>query len=155
MVKALLPIFKQQTKDNVYGDAQILNVNSMAGLIPSSGIMMSPYEVAKNAAESFTDGLRLEFKMFGIQVVSVNPSMHNTPMVTQAQNVVRSKLDGLPEETKKEYGQGTCSTCFRHFLNDLQRHCRIKSTLGTIVGPAVQVLASIWTHFYFVSMFIV
>jgi NAD(P)-dependent dehydrogenase (short-subunit alcohol dehydrogenase family) len=153
MVKALLPIFKQQSKDNVYGDAQILNVNSMASMIPSSGIMMSPYDVAKNAAESFTDGIRLEFKMFGIQVVSVNPSMHNTPLVTMAQNALLSQLDQLPDETKKEYGEGTCTTCFRLLFNGLQRHDRIESTLEPFYDLPPKSRSPNLTHFVCIDVY--
>jgi 11-cis-retinol dehydrogenase len=78
MVKAFLPIFKKQVVQNTYRDAQIMNVISMAGLLGNGGLAHSPYEVSKNAAEAFTDGLRLEMKMFGIKVVALNPSFHKT-----------------------------------------------------------------------------
>ena len=106
MAKAFLPIFKRQAADQTYSDARIMNVISMAGMISAGGLGLSPYEVAKNAAEAFTDGLRLEMKMFGVDVIAVNPSFHKTPLVTNVRPQMEKFWDELNPNLKKEYGQG-------------------------------------------------
>jgi NAD(P)-dependent dehydrogenase (short-subunit alcohol dehydrogenase family) len=107
MVKAFLPIFKRQAAEQTYADARIMNVISMAGMISASGLSMSTYEVSKNAAEAFTDGLRLEMKMFGVDVIAVNPSFHKTPLLEGVRQKLEKDLwDPLNPKVKKEYGQG-------------------------------------------------
>ena len=79
----------------------------MAGMAAGSGLAMTPYEVSKNAAAAFTDGLRLEMKMFGIDVVAVNPSFHKTPIVEDIRVRMKAGLwDTISPEFKEEYGQG-------------------------------------------------
>jgi 3-hydroxybutyrate dehydrogenase len=107
MIKAFLPIFKQQAIDQSYRDSQIVNVISIAGMFSGSGLGLTPYEVAKNAAEAFTDSLRLEMKMFGVQVVAVNPSFHKTPLVQNVkQRLTKDLWESLSPDLQKEYGQG-------------------------------------------------
>lgn len=108
MVKAFLPIFKKQVLTKRYENAQIANIISVAGMLSAGGFAISPYEVSKNAAESFTDSLRLEMKMFGIKVIAVNPTFHETPLVTEGLENIRSKVfDCLSPTTMEEYGEGT------------------------------------------------
>jgi NAD(P)-dependent dehydrogenase (short-subunit alcohol dehydrogenase family) len=110
MVKAFLPIFKRQAAEQTYGDARIMNVVSMAGMLSAGGMAMTPYEVSKNAAEAFTDGLRLEMKMFGVDVIAVNPSFHKTPLATGIRRRLEKDIwDQLNPKIKKEYGQGMSS----------------------------------------------
>jgi NAD(P)-dependent dehydrogenase (short-subunit alcohol dehydrogenase family) len=107
--KAFLPIFKQQAAERSYADSQIVNVVSMAGMLSAGGWGATPYEVSKNAAEAFTDGLRLEMKMFGVKVVSVNPSMHQTPLTDNDRVEKRSReevWEPMAPSLKQEYGQG-------------------------------------------------
>lgn len=136
-VKTFLPIFKRQARDrrrhrhrlqqrratNNDEDAsslsssssrflrsRILNINSAAGILPSGGLAASPYEVAKNAAVAFTDSLRLEMKMFDVDVVSVNPSFHATPLADpkRLEREIREQTwDPLSQSKKDEYGNGT------------------------------------------------
>jgi 3-hydroxybutyrate dehydrogenase len=107
MVKAFLPIFKQQAINQSYRDSQIVNVISMAGMLSGGGLGLTPYEVAKNAAEAFTDSLRLEMKMFGVQVVAVNPSFHKTPLVQNLkQRLTKDLWEPLSPDLQKEYGRG-------------------------------------------------
>jgi NAD(P)-dependent dehydrogenase (short-subunit alcohol dehydrogenase family) len=111
MAKAFLPIFKRQAAEQTYGDARIMNVISMAGMLSASGLALNPYEVAKHAAEAFTDGLRLELKMFGVDVIAVNPSFHKTPLVADIRRQLEKDVwDQLNPKVKQEYGQGMSST---------------------------------------------
>jgi short-subunit dehydrogenase len=106
MTKAFLPIFKQQAIGRTYGDSQIVNMVSMAGMLSGGGIGLTAYEVSKNAAEAFTDALRLEMKMFGVKVVSVNPSFHSTPLVSDTKKNLKDSWDNMSPDLQKEYGQG-------------------------------------------------
>jgi NAD(P)-dependent dehydrogenase (short-subunit alcohol dehydrogenase family) len=106
MTKAFLPIFKQQAIGRTYGDSQIVNMVSMAGMLSAGGIALPAYEVSKNAAEAFTDALRLEMKMFGVKVVSVNPSFHSTPLVSDTQKKLKEAWENMSPDLQKEYGHG-------------------------------------------------
>lgn len=133
-VKTFLPIFKRQARDrrrhrhrlqqrrasnndedssslssssSRFLRSRILNINSAAGILPSGGLAASPYEVAKNAAVAFTDSLRLEMKMFDVDVVSVNPSFHATPLADpkRLEREIREQTwDPLLQSKKDEYG---------------------------------------------------
>ena len=109
MTKAFLPILKDQV---IGGKApyppQIVNIVSVAGMTSGGGGAASAYEASKHATEAFTNALRLEMKMFGIRVVAINPSFHETPMAygltTRIQNQLLNKMTA---EKKEEYGEGT------------------------------------------------
>jgi short-subunit dehydrogenase len=107
--KSFLPIFKKQAIEKTHTDARILNVISMAGIIAGPG--MTPYFASKHAALAFTTGLRMELKAFGIQVSAVNPAFHETPLVNSIGDTLTSVWEGLPEEKRKEYGEGTYVYC--------------------------------------------
>jgi NAD(P)-dependent dehydrogenase (short-subunit alcohol dehydrogenase family) len=106
MTKAFLPLLKKQAVEGVYKNSRIVNIISMAGMLSGSGLAFSPYEMAKNAAEAFTDALRLEMKMFGIYVVGINPSFHGTPLVSNIRDEVMRAWEKLPVSKKREYGKG-------------------------------------------------
>ena len=64
IVKTFLPFLKDQYVSPVtpYKDARIVNMTSMAGIVPALG--MSPYTASKFAAEGFSNALRLELRDF-------------------------------------------------------------------------------------------
>jgi NAD(P)-dependent dehydrogenase (short-subunit alcohol dehydrogenase family) len=123
MVKAFLPIFKSQAVyvfrddqrpknrpsplSSSFYAPQIVNVISMAGT-SRGGLALTPYEVSKTAAEAFTDGLRLEMKMWGVTVVDINPSFHTTPLTTNIYDKLQEELwtRQLSDSLKREYGRG-------------------------------------------------
>ena len=79
----------------------------MAGTVSGGGLALSAYESAKHAIEAFTDGLRLEMKMFGISVVAVNPSFHRTPLVDNLSSRMQRELWlKIPATKRAEYGEG-------------------------------------------------
>ena len=124
--KAFLPLFQQQAKQRSAGRAntrasfhamRIININSMAGQIPSGVFCLTPYEVSKNAAASFTDGLRLELKPWGIDVISVDPSFHETPMADTSAMCTRMRndvWDRLPRDKQDNYGTRFLETYIDH-----------------------------------------
>jgi NAD(P)-dependent dehydrogenase (short-subunit alcohol dehydrogenase family) len=101
--KAFLSIFKQQAIDGSHRGGRIMNLTSMAGLCPPMAAMAA-YAASKHAANVFTRGLRNEMAGFGVQVCSLNPSFHKTPLVTGMQNNITSVYNGLSPTLRNQYG---------------------------------------------------
>ena len=102
VTKTFLPILKSQACDGTYQHSRIINIVSVAGLIPLSG----PYSGSKYAAEAFSNILRHELKSFDISVVTMNPSFHKTPMADQIVSNFEQKYNNLDDDLKKQYGDG-------------------------------------------------
>ena len=103
--KAFLPMLKRQAIQGIYR-GRILNLTSSAGLVwglPG----LSAYSSSKHAANIVSDYLRLELKTaFGIPVVTVNPSFHDTPMVNGMKDYADQQWENeVSPEKKQEYGQ--------------------------------------------------
>ncbi|GKY97041.1 hypothetical protein MPSEU_000662700 [Mayamaea pseudoterrestris] len=101
---AFLPLLKDQAIHGTHVGARILNVVSMAGLVPG-GSGLGTYGPSKFAATSFSTVLRAELKAFGIQVSTVNPSFHGTPLVHQMRNDMTRTWDNLSKDKRAEYGE--------------------------------------------------
>jgi len=106
--KAFLPLFKNQSIAGLYHDARILNMVSMAGLV---ALMpgLAAYGASKYAAQAFSQCLRNEVFDFNIQVATINPTFHATPMVQKLNTAVDNRWKSLSEETRTQYGEGACS----------------------------------------------
>jgi len=100
--KAYLSIFKNQIR-NGNDCARIVNITSMAGLV-ASGIA-TPYCASKHAAEAFSNCLRLELGSFGIPVVTINPTFHETRMASTMGDEWRKLWNRLDPNLQKEYGE--------------------------------------------------
>lgn len=106
--KAFLPILKEQAISRIHTDARILNITSMAGLVAQGAIGMSAYSASKHAANAFSQILRAEvFPSFQIQVTTINPSFHGTPLVHSMGGLASQQWASLKASTKAEYGEGT------------------------------------------------
>jgi len=103
-VKSFLPILKAQACSHLHDNARIVNMVSMAGLVSNAGI--SSYYGSKHAQEAFTSCLRMELKSFDIDVVTVNPSVHETPMNDGLGKQISGIWENLSSELKEEYGMG-------------------------------------------------
>jgi NAD(P)-dependent dehydrogenase (short-subunit alcohol dehydrogenase family) len=101
--KAFIPLLKKQAQAGTHKGGRIITMTSMAGLVPGE-YGFSTYCASKHAAQSLTESLRFELANFGIQVMTVNPSFHNTSIIDTVQPL---KLwETLPSEVKVEYGEG-------------------------------------------------
>ena len=105
--KAFLPLFKEQSILASHTGARIINITSMAGYI-SNGLMgMSAYVASKHAANAFSHCLRTELPpSYNIQVCTINPSFHKTPLVDTMDQVLAKKWETLDPKLKEEYGEG-------------------------------------------------
>jgi len=95
-------LLKAQAREYRY--ARIVNVVSMAGLV--TGGFAAPYHGSKFAAEALSSCLRSELRNFHIQVVTVNPSFHKTPLVTCMRQNVINMWEQVPPAIQEEYGEG-------------------------------------------------
>ncbi|MCC5981310.1 MAG: SDR family NAD(P)-dependent oxidoreductase [Oceanicaulis sp.] len=62
---------------------RIVNISSVAGF--SANPLLTPYSCSKFAMEAFTQGLRRELMMYGIDVVAINPGPIATPIWDKAE----------------------------------------------------------------------
>lgn len=65
---------------------------------------MGAYGPSKFAAQCFSTVLRLELKAFNVQVCTINPSFHGTPLVDTMRPVVIDTWQSLEESQRQEYG---------------------------------------------------
>jgi len=103
--KAFLPLLKEQAIERSYGGSRILNLTSLAGVMPGAP-GSAAYGASKHAAQAFSQSLRGELNAFGIQVSTVNPSVHGTPLLKGAAGRLEELWKGLSEEKREEYGEG-------------------------------------------------
>jgi len=105
VTKAFLPILKSQSCNGIYFNSRVINIVSVAGLVP----LNAPYSGSKYAAEAFSNVLRQELKSFDISVVTLNPSFHKSPLTDRMEPLFLEKIQNLDPELKKQYGEGILS----------------------------------------------
>lgn len=88
MVKAVLPVMRRQ------GGGQIINMSSLAGLVPV--IFWGMYTASKFAIEGYTETLRHEIKPFGINVSLVEPGFIRTSITDNATHAADTIEDYTP-----------------------------------------------------------
>ena len=81
---------------------RIVMISSIAGF--SSTPLLSPYCASKFALEALTDGMRLELKPWGIEVVSVQPGAIKTEIWNKARAYVDGELRKYPPKAFEKYG---------------------------------------------------
>ena len=64
---------------------RIVNISSVAGL--NATPLVTPYACSKFAMEAFTQGLRRELMLYGIDVVAINPGPIATPIWDKAEEI--------------------------------------------------------------------
>jgi len=70
-------------KDFAGTPGRIVNISSVAGFQATP--MLTPYACSKFALEAFTEGLRREMMLYGIDVVAINPGPIQTPIWDKAE----------------------------------------------------------------------
>jgi len=103
--KAFLPILKRQALEKGAKGSKIVNLTSLAGICPGA-YGGSAYSSSKHAAQGFSQSLRLEMAQFGVQVSTINPTFHSTPLVETMPSALEDFASELPKDRHEEYGQG-------------------------------------------------
>jgi NAD(P)-dependent dehydrogenase (short-subunit alcohol dehydrogenase family) len=123
----------------------IMNVISMAGTVCPTGMALSPYEISKAAAQTFTDSLRLEMKPWGVHVVAVCPSFHKTPMI---ENIYDKMMHGiwapLDDQLKKEYGLPYMERYARHVDTMMRTQQWDSSVTVNLMAKTILESSSLW-----------
>ena len=126
--KAFLPIFKQQVKKGTHAGGRIVNLASMAGKATCCG-NLTAYSASKHAVVAFSHGLRIDLAPFGIEVGTMCPTFHGTPMVKDAGQSFDGIWKTLPKHITEEYGEGTFPIQNRRVILFLRFCLALKSFL--------------------------
>ena len=95
VTQSLIPLLRK-------AQGRILMISSEAGF--SSTPLMSSYSASKFALEALTDGMRLELKPWGIDVVSVQPGAIETDIWQKARYYAERTLRKYPPAAFEMYG---------------------------------------------------
>lgn len=96
VTKAYLPLLGA-TKNYTKKPGKILNISSTSGVI--SFPFLSPYCSSKFALEAFSDALRRELLLYGIDVIKIAPGPIKTPIWKKSDSISQEILDS-------DYGPG-------------------------------------------------
>jgi len=77
------------------GRGQIINIASLAGVLPTPGLAL--YNASKAAVVAFTEAARQEYKARGIHICAVLPSFTNTELVAGTRSP-RGQKNNEPED---------------------------------------------------------
>ncbi|CAB9502206.1 Short-chain dehydrogenase/reductase family 9C member 7 [Seminavis robusta] len=113
-VKEFMPLFKKQAAEGTYSGARIVNMSSIMGMFPG-GICGTPYVASKYAVDSMTENLRLEMMPYGVRVVCINPSIHNTTLTrpdTMDESICQV-WNAMSPSLREDYGK----SCLQAFLD--------------------------------------
>ena len=83
--------------------ARIINITSIAGFCAFP--FNSAYCVSKFGLEAYSRSLRLELKQWGVEVISVQPGVVETPIWEKSKAVARVNFEGLPSRALDLYGK--------------------------------------------------
>ncbi len=95
VTQSLLPLLRK-------AQGRIVMISSEAGF--SSTPLLSPYSASKFALEALTDGMRLELRPWGIDVVSVQPGAIDTDIWEKARYYAEETLRKYPPGAFEMYG---------------------------------------------------
>ena len=110
VTKAYLPLLGA-VKNYTEKPGKIINISSTSGVIAFP--FMSPYCASKFALEAFSDSLRRELIMYGIDVVKIAPGPIKTPIWKKSEMVSQDEI------VNSDYGPG-----FQIFINHVRKSAK-------------------------------
>jgi len=126
MTLKFLPLLKKSK-------GRVINIASIAGQLgfPALGA----YCASKFACEGFSDSLRREMNLFGVDVVLIEPGFTNTPIVQNSQIYVQEIWKNSAEELRLEYGGEKFFQRQLQLMSAFQKYCQEPSkVVNTLVG---------------------
>jgi NAD(P)-dependent dehydrogenase (short-subunit alcohol dehydrogenase family) len=96
LTQACLPLLRLAT-------GRMINISSISGRIAAP--FFGPYAASKFALEAYSDALRLELHRWGLKVVLIEPGAIQTPIWEKSLAAAQERLEALPEQAHKLYGQ--------------------------------------------------
>jgi len=109
------------------GYGQIVNVASLAGLIP--GGLMTSYVATKHAVVGFTLSLRAEAYQYGIKVNALCPGFIETPIHNNTLKVSNYLEDKKNQRNKKRFP--TAKDCINEMMRGIEKNKAIIISPGT------------------------
>jgi NAD(P)-dependent dehydrogenase (short-subunit alcohol dehydrogenase family) len=95
ITQAFLPLLG--AKENCpHAAGRVFNISSAAGEIANA--FMGPYSASKHALEAISKTMRMEFMLYGIDVVVIGPGVVKTPIWDKAEEVDLNKFAGTGYE---------------------------------------------------------
>lgn len=91
ITQAFLPLLGA-TQNCAHAPGRIFNISSAAGEIANA--FMGPYTASKHALEAISKTMRMEFMLYGIDVVVIGPGVVKTPIWDKAEEVDLGKFEG-------------------------------------------------------------
>jgi len=103
--KAFLPLLKRRTATTEHGRKRIVIITSMLSQIPHFP-GLAGYTASKHALDAYANCLRLEMKVWGVQVVNICPGVTATPFAAgTTTNQQRIWDTEASPDIKEDYGQ--------------------------------------------------
>lgn len=106
---------------------KIIMIGSGGGLIANP--FFSPYSSSKFALEGYTDSLRRELMLFGIQVIMIEPGMVKTPIWDKGENILDGYNGTLFKDEVANFGSLAISTARKIGLDPSKLASKIYSVL--------------------------
>jgi len=106
ITKAFIPLLKKTS-------GRFINMSSIAGVVAPP--CFSPYVGSKFAIEGFSDSLRREMAVWGVDVSVIECGFMRTPMLDNMKNAFQRAYDRNPDNIKQLYGQEWCE----HFNTEM------------------------------------
>lgn len=100
------------------GFGQIVNVSSLAGLIP--GGLMTSYVASKHAVVGFSLALRAEAKLYGIKINALCPGFIETPLHDSTEKVSDYLLLEKSQRNKAHYP--TADQCIKPMMRGVEKN---------------------------------
>lgn len=96
VTQAVLPLIRQVA-------GRIVNISSIGGRLASP--FLGAYHASKFAIEAITDSLRLELRPWGIEVISIEPGVIDTPIWETSLARAERIIEAYPDEAQALYGE--------------------------------------------------
>jgi NAD(P)-dependent dehydrogenase (short-subunit alcohol dehydrogenase family) len=84
VTQAFLPLLGAR-KQSPHPAGRIINISSVSGIV--SYPFLAPYVASKHALEGLSDSLRVELKLYGIDVILIEPGSVRTPIWDKAEQL--------------------------------------------------------------------
>ncbi|HLG75841.1 MAG TPA: SDR family oxidoreductase [Ktedonobacteraceae bacterium] len=127
VTQAFLPLIREAR-------GRIINVSSIGGRqvsIPFNG----PYHASKFALEALSETLRMELSPFGVQVITIEPSLIATPMWSTALAKNDEIMQRLPSQAQQWYGSALQQA--RAGVANIGRHGAAPEKVAKVIAEAL------------------
>lgn len=127
ITQAFLPLLGAK-KNCGHAAGRIFNLSSAAGEIANA--FMGPYSASKHALEAISKTMRMEFMLYGIDVVVIGPGVVKTPIWDKAEQV---DLNKFQDTDYKESGAK-----FKKFMMNISKEGYEQDEFGEMMADIIE-----------------